>query len=238
MKIHRAQIENIASLRGKHQIDFDSLFQESSLFAITGKTGAGKSSVLNSISLALYGKVYKADSQHQDFITLGEPSGSVELEFSNQGKKYQASWQLKVLKQNGEPYKTQQQPVKKLALITNNELTFLEDSVETVLNLTFDQFCKTTILNQGQFARLLTSSFKERKSILEKFYDGIHLEKLNIKLLEKMRIKKTQQEEFQNQILGLTQAFEEIDINELELTNLASKREKYQELKEITKKLS
>lgn len=234
MKIHSLNIKNIASLKGQHSIDFDSVFKESSLFAITGKTGAGKSTILNCISLALYGRVYKDDSQHLDFVTLGEAEGSIELHFSNLGKSYQASWHMKLLKKNGEAYK-KAQLTRTLALKQEEEgLQHIDTSIEEILHLSFEQFCKTTILNQGQFAKLLTSSFSERKDILEKFYNGINLELLNTKLLQKLREKKSIQEEIQNQILGFSQAFEEILISSNDLEDLKEKKDNYLKCKNFS----
>ena len=225
MKIHSIDIQNIASLKGNHSIDFDHLFNESSLFAITGKTGAGKSTILNCISLALYGKVYKKETDGLDFVTLGEPAGKISLSFSNMGHKYQADWSLKLRKKNGELYKKPQLQ-RNLAIIEAGEKPeYIETEAADVLGLTFDQFCKTTILNQGQFAKFLTSSFKDRKDILEKFYQGISLETLNIKLNEKIRLKKSELDEAQNKIQGHTQAFDHIEVTQAEVSALKEKRD-------------
>ncbi len=57
MKIVNLKFNNINSLSGENEIDFtDPVFTHEGLFAITGKTGSGKSSILDAISLALYGK--------------------------------------------------------------------------------------------------------------------------------------------------------------------------------------
>src|SRR5690606_11686965 len=50
---------------------------------------------------------------------------------------------------------------------------------DDLLNLNFDQFCKCIILNQGEFAKFLTSSFTDRKAILEKLYPGSEIENLS-----------------------------------------------------------
>ena len=58
MKLIHLSIKNITSFKGIHEIDF-AFLNEENLFAITGQTGTGKSSILTAISLALYGKNYK-----------------------------------------------------------------------------------------------------------------------------------------------------------------------------------
>lgn len=220
MKIHSIQIENIASLKGKHKVNFDDLFNESALFAITGKTGAGKSTILNCISLTLFGKVYKKDTDGLDYVTLGESSGQIKLIFSNAAQKYLAHWKLKIRKKNGELYKKPQLTRSFGKYTSDDDIEYIEKEPSEIIGLTFDQFCKTTILNQGQFAKFLTSSFKERKDILEKFYQGISLELLNIKLNEKIRHKKADVDEVAAQISGHTQAFEHITIEKSDIEEI------------------
>src|SRR3989344_7774759 len=114
MRLIRLRIKNIASLKGEHQIDFKQIQEQSPLFAITGETGSGKSSILNSIGLALYGQIYKKNVNQVDVVTLGEKDGSIELIFQVKGKYYLADWRARVRKQNGEPYSTPQTPVRNL----------------------------------------------------------------------------------------------------------------------------
>ena len=81
MRLAKLRVRNIASLKGEHEIDFLEIQKESPLFAITGETGSGKSTVLNCIGLALYGQIYKKNVNQLDVVTLGEKDGSIELLF-------------------------------------------------------------------------------------------------------------------------------------------------------------
>src|SRR5205085_10588896 len=135
----------------------------------TGETGAGKSTILNSIGLALFGQIYKKNVTQLDVVTLGEKDGSIELIFQVKGKYYLADWRARVRKQNGELYSTPQSPVRNLYSLETADFdsakTISNISASELLNLDFDQYCKCVILNQGEFAKFLTSSFTERKDI-------------------------------------------------------------------------
>lgn len=195
MRLLRLKIKNIASLKGEHLVDFEEITRQSPLFAITGETGAGKSSVLNSIGLALYGQIFKKNVVQNDVVTLGEKEGQIELIFEVKGKTYLAFWRAKVRKQSGELYSTPQSPTRELYTLDghdfNSPKTILLKKVDDILNLDFDQFTKCVILNQGEFAKFLSSTFTERKDILEKLYPGEMLESMGrelnteVKLVEK-----------------------------------------------------
>lgn len=212
MRPLRLRIRNIASLKGEHVINFQGIQEQSSLFAITGETGSGKSSILNSIGLALYGQVYKKNVNQIDVVTLGEKDGSIELIFQVKGKYYLADWKARVRKQNGEPYSTPQTPVRNLYTLETPEFdgakTISPVSVPELLNLDFDQFCKCVILNQGEFARFITSSFSERKEILEKLYPGELLESLNRELSSELEALKNSRNELDIKLGELKSSFE------------------------------
>jgi exonuclease SbcC len=166
MKIHSLKLFNIASLAGSHTIDFDRITDTSNIFAITGKTGSGKSSLLNAISLALYGNVYKTTTNSSDYITLGKDIGEIDITYSAGFIKYKASWKLRIRKKNGELLK-KPQLTRAFFKFQESQLVPIESAPEDILGLSFNQFCKTSILNQGEFSRFLNSKFTERKEILD-----------------------------------------------------------------------
>jgi exonuclease SbcC len=170
MRFHCIKIKNIASLRGSHTIDFDKIFHNSELFAITGQTGAGKSTILNCISLCLYGSNYK-NLNMSDFITLDEDEGEIELEFSLGQQRYQSYWGCKVRGKNHELLKIPK-TLRRLSLLHGDQKDLLDKLPEKIIPLSYQQFCKTVILNQGQFADFITSTWSDRKAILEKIYNG------------------------------------------------------------------
>ncbi|OUR95318.1 hypothetical protein A9Q84_15890 [Halobacteriovorax marinus] len=181
MRLKSIEIENITSLSGKHSIDFEDILKEGELFAITGATGSGKSSILTAISLALYGRNYKKNLDSKDFVTLGTTHANIKLYFSTKGDDYCAQWTLKILKKNGEAIK---KPTPQ-RVITKNEIA-VDKNIEEIIGLTFDQFTRSVVLNQGQFSKFLVSNFSERRKILERLYSENELSELNKNLREKI----------------------------------------------------
>jgi len=231
MKIHKLVIENIASLRGEHQIDFDSISHSSQLFAITGDTGAGKSSILNCITLALYGKHYKKNIIHYDMVTLGEKKGSVELYFQVRSKNYKAIFESTVRKNNGE-YLKKAKSIRELYSLESGKEVLIDLSPEAVLNLSFDQFSKTVILNQGMFADFLTSEFRERKEIIEKLYRGEKLNLINPKLREKINLAIKDRENLNAHLNGLLHGQTEV-LNHEDIEKLKAQSDTFKSAQEI-----
>lgn len=202
MKFKSLTIKNLNSWQGIHQIDFEKILKENTLFAITGPTGAGKSTVLLGLSLALYGKGPKSLYAH-DYITLGEQEALVELTASIKGHEIMAHWSIK----HG------QKQAKRSVLIDGKPAQRPASILEEMLGLNFDQFSKTIILNQGEFAKFLTSSFTERKTILE------HLAGIDQLANVADTIKRRRNESLANfdQIEKILEALPSIDEADLEL---------------------
>ncbi|TKG14266.1 ATP-binding cassette domain-containing protein, partial [Vibrio breoganii] len=99
MKILNLTFENLNSLKGKWHIDFSSpSFVESGLFAITGPTGAGKTTILDAICLAIYHETPRLggiSTSNNEIMTRGTASSSAEVEFEVKGKAYRAHWSMR-----------------------------------------------------------------------------------------------------------------------------------------------
>jgi exonuclease SbcC len=95
MKILKLKLRNINSLAGDWEIDFTKPeFTENGLFAITGNTGSGKSSILDAISLALYGRTPRVDitGSSNDVMTRGTSDCYAEIVFEVGGKIWKSTW--------------------------------------------------------------------------------------------------------------------------------------------------
>ena len=91
MKILKVTIKNLNSLKSKHKIDFESpLIVSSGLFAITGEIGAGKTTILDAITLALYGRTSRG--HQKEVMTKGTGDCFAEVEFLILEERYRAKW--------------------------------------------------------------------------------------------------------------------------------------------------
>ena len=85
MRPLRLEIKNVTAFRAEQTIEFEGL----DLFAISGQTGAGKSSILDAMTYALFGRVERIGKQGmQQLISQGQPSMAVVLEFAVDGSRY------------------------------------------------------------------------------------------------------------------------------------------------------
>ena len=204
MKFLNLKIHNLASIEDA-EIDFDgSVLRDEPLFLITGATGAGKSTILDAICLALYNetprfseaaeknvkltdrynaatgrnvaeKDYKAGEQdiplnHKgQLLRRGTAEGWVKLTFEDEGKQYLAFWYVKRTYNRADgKLEKPQNSLTDLSTGKVFEKTSALKEVEKVVGLTFDEFCRTTMLAQGEFTRFLQSSSKDKSAILEK----------------------------------------------------------------------
>lgn len=160
MRPVRLDIQGFTCYREKQVVDFSRL----SLFAIAGPTGAGKSSLLDAITFALYGKVPRLGGQNLDeFISLGAARASVVFDFDMQGERFRV---VRSMPRNG---------TKKAQLeeISNGTQRALGDGVidvnarlEKLLGLDYDAFVQSVLLPQGDFAKFLKSKPAEQRQIL------------------------------------------------------------------------
>ncbi|MBR5716709.1 MAG: AAA family ATPase [Bacteroidales bacterium] len=193
MKIKSIHIYNIASIVDE-KIDFTSQpLSDSDVFLITGNMGAGKTTILDSICLALYNTTPRLKDRgnvkvenNQDDITLDDPrrlmrrntgEAYVELLFTGlDGNDYEAVWQVQRGKKK-KPDSSLSNTTWSLKNMTTGDMITaskqqgykeVEAAIQKVVGLDFNQFCRTTMLAQGEFTRFLKSNEKEKTEILEK----------------------------------------------------------------------
>ena len=173
MKLNKISFENINSLAGKWTIDFENQRFEDGLFLITGDTGAGKTSILDAISLALYGRTVreKVTKDQNEVMTRGRGSAWAEAEFSNEAGRFRARWEHQRARGRAEG-NLQTVRMSLFDCLADKDISEHRtgdtlDLIQSKIGLTFEQFQRTMMLAQGQFDRFLTAKESERSEILQ-----------------------------------------------------------------------
>ncbi|MDX1943485.1 MAG: AAA family ATPase [Saprospiraceae bacterium] len=229
MKILKVTIENLNSLRIRKVIDFSvSPLADVGLFAITGDTGAGKTTILDAITLALYGRVHR-NKEVNEVMSYGSVESLAEVEFQSNGDLYRARWNLRRSRkqldgkiQPPERVFSKWNPYKQEFEIIAQRVREADEAVEAASGLDYDRFCRSVLLSQGDFAAFLKAGERERSDLLERITGTeiysqlskaafekhkLELEKLNnlkkerelLKILDIESIQQLQQELQENQ---------------------------------------
>ncbi len=180
MRLHSLALQAFGPYATAQLIDFDRL-ASSGLFLLEGPTGAGKTTILDAITFALYGGLSAdtpcADRLHSDFAAPDvEPS--VTLEFSLRGTRYRISRvpEHQRLKRRGQGYTTQPAQVHLqrreggswVSLSSNKAET--GDLITEFVGLNREQFTQVMLLPQGEFARFLRCDDDARRAVLTKLF--------------------------------------------------------------------
>lgn len=173
MRICSLRFKNLNSLKGHWKIDFQSqAFVDNGLFVITGQTGAGKSTILDALCLALYQQTPRLDKithSKNELMTRGTGDCEAEVEFAVKGKKYRVFWGQSRARKSA--LGKLQPPFAELAddngkIIASKVSDVLKQVVE-ITGLDFSRFTKSMLLAQGGFAAFLNAPAKERGELLE-----------------------------------------------------------------------
>ena len=172
MRILSLRFENINSLKGSWKIDFSQApFDNNGLFAITGPTGAGKTTILDAICLALYHQTPRltVSKKQNQLMTRHTSHCMAEVEFEVRGQGYRAFWSQKRARNKLDGNLLE--PVAELAkldgTIMSDKLKMVRSDISELTGLNFSRFTKSMMLSQGEFAAFLTSQPNDRAQLLE-----------------------------------------------------------------------
>lgn len=178
MQILKLSFENINSLKGAWTIDFQAPDFRSGIFAIVGPTGSGKTTILDAICLALYGHTPRIGSITQnanEVMNRDCDSCRSSLEFQTLSGRYRATWSQKKQKNFDKTGKYGQvvSTMEKfedgcwIPITDGSKVTSKKQEVQKIIGLSFDQFKRSVMLSQGDFAAFLKSKPNERAQTLE-----------------------------------------------------------------------
>lgn len=175
------EIEGFASFRQRTEIDFG----DAELFALTGPTGSGKSSILDGIAFALYGSVPRFDSEKLVWpaISRGKQEAKVALQFAIGETAYRV---VRVVRRNGDKgASTKEARLEQGDVLLAGDERGVTEQVEKLLGLTFSQFTRCVMLPQGEFAQFLKDKPAERNDLLRRLLGIDQFKKMGARAREK-----------------------------------------------------
>ncbi|MGQ1946695.1 SbcC/MukB-like Walker B domain-containing protein [Geofilum sp. OHC36d9] len=229
MKILNLKFKNINSLAGENEIDFTNpAFSNDGLFAITGKTGSGKSSILDAISLALYGKTPRVDvtGSENAVMTRGEKDCYSEIIFEVTGKRWKSAWKQELTRTGN------LKPVNRVIADLNDkiiadQIRLCDTKIVEIIGLTFEQFTKVIMLAQGSFAAFLQADKNDKGELLEQITGTEIYGEISKKVFERNRTEKEKLEKIAIKLEAIKILSEE-EIKALTDENIALEKDKKQ----------
>lgn len=190
MRPHKLTISAFGPYAGETTIDFDN-FGTQGLFLITGDTGAGKTTIFDAITYALFGKASGNSRDDSMFrSTYAEPNVPtfVELQFEYGGKQYlvKRSPKQERPKTRGEGFTTQNAEAL-LQIGNESPITALKEvdaKLIEILGVNFSQYSQIAMIAQGQFRELLLAETKKRAEIFRSIFKTVGYVNLQKKLQE------------------------------------------------------
>ncbi|MDD5018724.1 MAG: AAA family ATPase, partial [Eubacteriales bacterium] len=193
MRIEKVVIYNINSLSGRFEIDFTDAGYGEGLFAIVGPSGAGKTTVLDAISLALSGKtprIAMVSETQDELMSKGCDACAAEVVFVSRGRRYKAAFSHQRTKKGAKPFR----PAKREILeyqpdgswrVIAAMIKEAEEKIVELTGLSYSQFTRSIMLAQFQFAEFLKANSNERADILEQITDMDIYRNISIAVFER-----------------------------------------------------
>ena len=212
MKILKIELQNLNSLKSDKPlvIDFEQPeFKDVGLYAITGSTGAGKTTILDAITIALYHQVPRFNRPNikaglADVVSYGAHEALSRLTFESNNSIYEAQWSLRISSKTG---KSLQKPVESVRfknlttdLILGEKKTEVQQKIIEVTQLTYDQFLRSVMLAQGEFAAFLSANAKDKGKLLEQITGEEIYKKIGNTISERLYEEKKTLDEIKSRI--------------------------------------
>lgn len=161
MRPKRLELQGFTSFRESTEISFEDV----NLFTLSGPTGAGKSSLIDALTFALYGSVPRYENRNlvAPAISQGAEEMRVRLDFEVDGKAYTAA---RVVRRTRNGATTAEARLESNGQVLAGNAEELTAKVTQLLGLSFEHFTKCAVLPQGEFARFLHESASKRQDLL------------------------------------------------------------------------
>ncbi|QRG67066.1 AAA family ATPase [Brevibacillus choshinensis] len=217
MRPIRLKLSGMHSYRELQEVDFEMLCQ-AGLFGIFGPTGSGKSTILDAITLALYGQVVRLGGGNHPKEVLNQLEQRVFVSFTFELGKGDDRKQYTVEREFGLDKKgNKRQPEVRLIqsgaltgepdVVLESKATMATAAIESLIGLTLQDFTRAVVLPQGQFSRFLTLKGSERNEMLQRMFRlHIYGEKLSERVRHALEQAKEQMHRLQLEAAALGDA--------------------------------
>ncbi len=194
MKILQVRFKNLNSLVGEWVIDLTHpAYTSDGIFAITGPTGAGKTTILDAICLALYGRtprLNKVTKSGNEIMSRQTGECFAEATFETQSGRFRCHWSQH--RAHKRPDGDLQSPRHEIANADSGEifeskLRGVADQIEATTGMDFDRFTRSMLLAQGGFAAFLQAAPDDRAPILEQITGTEIYSQISIRVHERQR---------------------------------------------------
>ncbi|MBP3977474.1 AAA family ATPase [Microbacterium sp. BLY] len=197
MRLHRLEVEGFGPFRARQTVDFDA-FADDGIFLIAGRTGAGKSSILDAVCFGLYGGVPRYDGGEKrlrsDHSEPDDPS-EVIVEFSTPSGRYRVTRSPEYLR----PARRGGGLTKQAAAVSLEEFTEggwvgraaravdVAHELDGILQLSREQFLQVILLAQNRFSEFLLAGSRDRQALLRRLFGTERFEDLQARFEERRR---------------------------------------------------
>ncbi|KJD54085.1 nuclease SbcCD subunit C, partial [Bacillus amyloliquefaciens] len=187
MKPISLSIKGLHSFRQEQVIDFERLC-DAGVFGIFGPTGSGKSSILDAMTLALYGKVERAANNTHGILNHAEDELAVSFTFKLQTG-HETAYKVERVFKRTDAVKVKTSicrfiEMKEEQIVLADKANEVNRKIEELLGLTIDDFTRAVVLPQGKFAEFLSLKGAERRQMLQRLFN---LEQYGDRLVKKLK---------------------------------------------------